>query len=99
MGFENDSSGIVSRENGQNMMRFGGGVLYSQNPNGKISCDILFPYIEKIKGEKNKKKELETFPPEEISDELVYSHLQKFFMEICTWECFHRQMIGFTHQE
>ena len=60
MGFQNGSSGIVSKSNGQNMMRFGGGILYSQDPNGKVSCDILFPYIENIKGETDKKKELAT---------------------------------------
>jgi hypothetical protein len=72
--FYNSSSGIILKRNGQNMIGFGGGILYSQSPTGKISCNTLFPYIENIKGEGDRKKELATFPPEGITSELIYAH-------------------------
>jgi len=46
LGFEDEGTGIVVRENRQEMIQTGGGVVYAQNANGKIICYVVLPYIE-----------------------------------------------------
>ena len=97
LSFEERPSGMVVRKNNQTLIRHGGGLLFTQEANGKVATFIIEPFIEGMKGKKGAHKQLETHKPEQISEKLNIDYLQKFYRELLEWECFLRQPIGFNH--
>lgn len=97
LAFNDAETGIILKSNNQMMIQSGGGLVYHQLANGKVSVTFLLPYIEGIKGEKGAKKEIGIFKPEFIDENHVLTQIELFFKEILEWECFLRQPIGFNH--
>jgi len=100
---ETEPSGI-SYEEGDAIFqipRYSGYLNYAQSANGRISVFALSPYIEGIKS-RLPVREIGHFEPEEITQDLILSHVALFLDLITDWhnatpgdETIHRQPIGF----
>jgi hypothetical protein len=87
----NTHSGIVIEENDGNkttikgFIKHGGYLLYAQHVNGRISVLISYPHVDEFVVESEHKK-IGYYDPEEITEELIYSHVGNFLDEIIAWE-------------
>lgn len=87
------------------MIKNNGGLIYQQLFNGKIMVMVHSPHIEGY-GEPKDPVFLEIITPSEITDSLIYRHIENFIEIITEWEDFDDespkkktvfQPIGFQH--
>jgi hypothetical protein len=95
LAFNDVPSGIEEKESNHVFIKHGGGIMYTQNANGKISAMIIYPYIEELKGQEGTTKDLGMFKPNQIDETTIIGHVEDFFRETLQWECFLREPIGY----
>ena len=86
---------IRSTELSMVLLKRGGLLAYSLLASGKVSVVIQYPYIEDIMGSPQNIKEIGTFHPTEITEELILEHVETFLEEIVEWEKEEKKLIGF----
>ncbi|WP_198405780.1 hypothetical protein [Chitinophaga caeni] len=91
-------SGIMEKSpiNVINKMQIGGFLSFSQTRNGQIVAWISMPLIEGLEEGPAQNQTLETLEPEEIDDQTINNHVEKFLDEILQWLNENRDEIGFA---
>ncbi len=87
------------------MVKNNGALIYQQLFNGKLMVMLASPYIEGY-GEAKPPRSLEIIRPDEVTEDLVHSHVERLLNDIIEWEDFDDddrnkkvpfQPIGFQH--
>lgn len=67
------------------MIKFNGALIYQQLFNGKVLIMISLPFIEG-NGEPRPPSTVEILRPNELNEEFIYRHVEKFFSDVTEWE-------------
>ncbi|MCR6720779.1 MAG: hypothetical protein NVV59_10910 [Chitinophagaceae bacterium] len=87
------------------MVKNNGSLVYQQLFNGKLMVMFSNPHIEGY-GEEKPPRSLEILRPDEVTEDLIYSHVERLINDIIEWEDFDDddskkkvafQPIGFQH--
>jgi hypothetical protein len=90
-----EPSKMRSTELSMVLLKRGGLLAYSLLASGKVSVVIQYPYIEDVMGSPQNIKEIGTYSPAEITEELILEHVENFIQEIIKWEKEEKKLIGF----
>lgn len=95
-------SGIVERNayNQLQKVKTGGLLSFSQSRGGMVVVWMAYPVIEGLNEESTKTKNvtLETLEPQDVNEECIHRHLEKFLEEMIEWENDGRDEIGFVRK-
>lgn len=87
------------------MVKNNGSLIYQQLFNGKLMVMLATPYIEGY-GEAKPPRSLEIIRPDEVTEDLIFGHIERLLNDIIEWEDFDDddrnkkvafQPIGFQH--
>jgi hypothetical protein len=98
--FNPSASGIVERNayNQLQKVKTGGLLSFSQSRGGMVVVWMAYPLVEGLNEETPKNTTLETLEPENVNEECIQRHLEKFLEEMIEWENDGRDEIGFVRK-